>query len=88
MLPSRKVTDLTPLHRFPCWHLKRDVNVLLDGTVPVCREDLKGEHPLGNIFSDSFEQIWERGGEWYGRHIAEDYPRLCGDCDEYYTYNF
>ena len=88
MLPQKKVTDLSPLNRFPCWHLKRDLHVLLDGSVPVCREDLTGEHSLGNIFSDPLEEIWERGKEWYEMHIAGEYPRLCGDCDEYYTYNF
>jgi spiro-SPASM protein len=87
-LPQRKVTDLSPLNRFPCWHLKRDLNVLLDGSVPVCREDLRCEHTLGNIFTDPLEKIWERGNEWYQMHIAGEYPQLCGDCDEYYTYNF
>ncbi len=88
LLPRKKVTDLSPLTRFPCWHLKRDLHVLLNGSVPVCREDLKAEHTLGNIFSDTIESIWERGEEWYRMHIDEEYPWLCGDCDEYYTYNF
>ena len=88
LLEPRKVTDLSPLKRFPCWHLKRDLNILLDGTVPVCREDLKVNHPLGNIFTDSLEEIWSRGEEWYLKHIREDYPQLCVNCDEYYTYNF
>lgn len=87
-LPQRKVTDLSPLNRFPCWHLKRDLHILLDGTVPVCREDLKGEHSFGNIFADPIEDIWDRGMDWYQMHIAGNYPDLCGECDEYYTYNF
>ena len=87
-LPQRKVTDLSPLNRFPCWHLKRDLSVLLDGTVPVCREDLKKEHTLGNIFTESLETIWSRGEEWYLKHVSGEYPALCEVCDEYYTYNF
>lgn len=88
VLPERKITDLSPLVRFPCWHLKRDLHVLIDGTVPVCREDLAGVEILGNIFTDDLAEIWERGEGWYLDHISVDYPDLCKGCDEYYTYNF
>jgi len=87
-LSERKVTDLSPLKRFPCWHLKRDMVVLLDGSVPVCREDVDRKHILGNIFDESIEIIWERGADWYEKHIREDYPEVCRSCDEYYTFNY
>ncbi len=88
LLPQRKVTDLSPLKRFPCWHLKRDLSILLDGSVPLCREDIKHEHALGNIFTDPLEEIWKKGEEWYLKHTQGEYPGLCRECDEYYTYNF
>ncbi len=88
VLPDRKVTDLSPLKRFPCWHLKRDLNILLDGSVPFCREDLSKKNLLGNIFKDSIEEIWKRGEQLYLKHLKADYPELCLKCDEYYTYNF
>ena len=87
-LPQRKVTDLSPLDRFPCRHLQRDLSVLLDGTVPLCREDLRGEEVLGNLFSDSLESLWEKGAARYREHLCKNYTSLCGNCDEYYTYNF
>ena len=87
-LPERKVTDLSPLNRFPCWHLKRDFHVLLDGTVPACKEDLERKHVWGNAFKQPLDEIWKQGQEWYRLHIAGDYPQLCRECDEYYTYNF
>jgi spiro-SPASM protein len=87
-LPDRKVADLSPVKRFPCWHLKRDMAILLDGTVPLCREDLRREHVLGNAFGEELALIWDRGEELYLQHIAEKYPSLCASCDEYYTYNF
>ncbi len=87
-LPERKVTDLSPIERFPCWHLKRDLAVLLDGSVPMCREDLKGEYVLGNVFQESLEEIWKRGESYYRLHLEGEYPGLCGRCDEFYTYNF
>ncbi len=87
-LPSRKVTDLSPLERFPCWHLKRDLPVLLDGTVLLCREDLKMERVGGNIFTDSINNIWKAGEDLFNDHTAGNYPSICERCDEYYTFNF
>jgi len=87
-LPDRKVTDLSPLNRFPCWHNKREIAVLIDGSVPLCREDLKKQHRLGNAFTDPMEKIWKEGEAVYHRHVSGDYPDLCKGCDEYYTFNF
>ena len=88
------VSDLSPLIRRPCWHLMRDLPILLDGTVPLCREDLgalagKAEHgTLGNVFSDELATIWERGFPAYKQHCGAVYSGLCEKCDEYYIYNF
>jgi spiro-SPASM protein len=88
VLPDRKVSDLSPLRRFPCWHLRRDMPVLMDGTVPMCREDLESKNVLGNLFTEELSKIWEKGEALDQRHIALDYPRMCACCDEWYTYNF
>ena len=77
-----------PLKRFPCWHLKRDLAVLLDGRVPMCREDVGLRHPLGNLFEEDLATVWERGREPYLGHLRQEYPPLCAGCDEYYTFNF
>ena len=87
-LPDLSVADLSPLNRFPCWHLKRDVSVLIDGSVPLCREDVNGSIILGNLETDSLADIWKRGEEYYLLHCGREYPDLCRGCDEYYTYNF
>jgi len=87
-LPDRKVTDLSPVKRFPCWHIKRDVTVLMDGRVLLCREDVEQKHLLGNILQDELPDIWGRGEDYYLRHIREDYPGMCAGCDEYYTFNY
>jgi spiro-SPASM protein len=54
-LPDRKVTDLSPVKRMPCWHIKRDVTILLDGRVLLCREDIGAGHLLGNIFQEKLQ---------------------------------
>jgi spiro-SPASM protein len=88
MLPDRKVADLSPVKRFPCWHLKRDMAVLLDGTVPLCREDVRVQTPLGNALSEDLGTVWERAQKIYTAHVSGAYPGICAGCDEYYTYNY
>jgi spiro-SPASM protein len=92
-LPKLQASDLSPVKRLPCWHLMRDMVILIDGTVPVCKEDSAalgdaGGRTLGNAFNDPFEEIWKKGEALYLDHGALKYPGPCAECDEYYTYNF
>ena len=93
-LPALQASDLSPVKRRPCWHIQRDMNILLDGRVPCCREDLAalkgdGDKPLwGNAFTEDLSVIWERGMAVYREHCACEYKGICAHCDEYYTYNF
>lgn len=98
LLPERKVTDLSPLSRRPCWHLKRDLAILIDGKVPLCRDCARGEIMLGELFNGEEEvdeaelrirlaSIWEAGERYHRLHVAGLYPEPCAACDEYYTYN-
>ncbi len=87
-LPQRKVADLSPLTRAPCWHLKRDMAILMDGRVPACREDVRASRILGNAFTDDLGEIWRRGEELHARHLKGEHPGICASCDEWYTYNF
>jgi spiro-SPASM protein len=88
LLPDKRVSDLAPIKRFPCWHLQRDLTVLVDGTVPLCREDLRQSRVLGNAFDDGVQAVWEKGASSYADHVAGRYPGICEQCDEYYTFNF
>lgn len=88
VLPQRKIGDLSPLERPPCWHLQRDLYVLVDGTVLLCREDLDASLALGNALREGVERVWEAGGAHFGAHVEGRYPSLCERCDEYYTFNF
>jgi spiro-SPASM protein len=96
---KKQASDLSPVERQPCWHLMRDLPILLDGTVPCCREDLSvfagvKDKILGNAFSDSLDTIWSRGEKFYVQQCAlsgpkkPEYQGCCAVCDEYYTYNF
>ena len=87
-LPDRRVADLSPVTRFPCWHLMRDFPILLDGTVPLCREEITRERVLGNALTEELAVVWDRGAALHESHLARHYPGRCAGCDEYYTYNF
>ncbi|MDC7234127.1 MAG: spiro-SPASM protein [Spirochaetales bacterium] len=88
VLEERKMTDLSPLKRFPCWHLKREMTILMNGDVILCREDLNKDHILGNCFTSDLEEIWEKGRTFYSEQLKGDYSGICRNCDEYYSYNF
>ena len=92
-LEKKQASDISPIIRQPCWHIMRDMPVLIDGSVPLCKEELavlKGgkNNILGNIFTDSLETIWHNGERHYAEQCGKNYIKLCKDCDEYYTYNF
>ena len=87
-LPDRRPADISPLHRHSCWHLKRDLSICTDGTVPLCKEDVNRSVVLGNAFTMPLETIWENGQVFYREQIQSCYKGVCEHCDEYYTYNF
>lgn len=87
-LDNLQPADLSPLDRFPCWHLKRDMPILINGQVPICRTDLGRREALGNAFEEDLESIWSRGESLHEAHIRSEFPGPCEKCDEYYTFNF
>jgi spiro-SPASM protein len=88
VLPRRQASDLSPVERRPCWHIMRDMPILVDGTALFCRETLSREGNCGNVFGESLDAVWQRGMKRYAEHCRSVYSGPCAGCDEYYTYNF
>lgn len=87
-LDNRKVADLSPLKRFPCWHLKRDLHITTEGNVTLCFNDINGDNLLGSLVDDDINDIMTKKKAHYQKHIDVEYCDMCRDCDEYYTFNF
>lgn len=90
LLDDRTIADLTPLDRFPCWHLQRDMEIFVNGDVPVCKQDINGKYIIGNLRNESIVQIWEKMLPFYIDNYKFNFKKLpdCKNCDEWYTYNF
>ncbi len=86
-LPQFKPADLSPINRNECWHLRRDLQILSDGSVPLCREYMF-DSCVGNAFYENLEDIWNKGVPLLESHINKEYPDICRNCDEFYTCNF
>lgn len=87
-IPQHRVADISPIKRCECWHLKRDMYILENGDVLMCREDAFRKNIIGNIFFDELETLHEKNLITYLEHVEKKYKGLCENCDEYYTYNF
>ena len=87
-LKDRSAINLEPLKRFPCYHLKRDLVILVDGRVAFCKQDISGEKSLGNAFEDSIKVLWDRLENYYIKDHQGYIDEFCRDCDEWHTYNF
>ncbi|MCR4790049.1 MAG: spiro-SPASM protein [Treponemataceae bacterium] len=87
LLEQKKTADLAPLTRNVCWHLRRDMVILFDGSVPLCQDFLLNSDQ-GNVFTDSLEEIWKKRDSEIENQMNGKYNSICGKCDEYYIYNF
>lgn len=86
-LDEKKVADLSPIERNPCWHLRRDFCIFVDGSVPLCRSSLF-QNIIGNVFKESIEVIWKKMNSFLENDMKKNYTDFCKNCDEYYTFNF
>ena len=90
LMPERRISDMTPLERFACWHLRRDLFIRSDGSVAFCKQDLSNQQERGHLDDSSLLEIWKNSSQYWADHIKGDYNHKpnCRECDEYFTFNF
>ena len=69
VLPELKSADLSPVNRIPCWHLRRDMTILSDGSVPFCSQ-LSFPQKAGNVLTDGIEKVWSEFRSVLEAHLA------------------
>lgn len=87
LLPDEKSADLSPIDRNVCWHLRRDMSILTNGDVLLCKEYVL-DNVIGNVFKEDLVEIWKKMDCVLEEHINCKYTNKCEKCDESYTYNF
>jgi hypothetical protein len=59
--PDRATVRLTLAERTCCRRLLKEMLILADGAVPVCRMDFEAAEPAGNVAEKSVEELWTAG---------------------------
>ncbi len=88
-IKDRSYSDLSPLERTPCWHLQRDFNILSDGRVIFCKQDVNGDHVRGDLNEESIQQIFSKSKASFLKDFGKHYETNpdCSSCGEWYTFN-
>lgn len=92
LMPERRVSDMTPLERYACWHLRRDLFVRANGDIAFCKQtvDQSKNSARGNLTKDKLADIWANQRADFTANYHAKYPAHlpCVACDEYFTFNF
>lgn len=86
-LENLEIADLTPVERFPCYHLRREIFILSDGKIALCYSDFNGKI-LNLTIEDDIIKIINSMKIIYKNHCENSYIDLCYKCNEFYTYFF
>jgi spiro-SPASM protein len=92
LMPERRVSDMTPLERYSCWHLRRDLFIRANGDIAFCKQtiDQTKNSARGNLSKDALADIWSAQRKDFVLNFQQKYPSHlpCAGCDEYFTFNF
>ena len=85
VLADKKVVDLSPLERFECYHLRRELylNSALD--VYYC---MYSDKKIGNAGCEKLTELVNKQKNAFILHAQGQMEEFCRKCDDYYTFNF
>jgi len=85
-LKDKRVVDLSPLERIPCFHLRREIFINSSGFVRFC--SYNNEKIVGDCNNEKIDVIIEKMKILYQKNALAQYEDFCKDCDDYYLFNF
>lgn len=89
-LEDKDVVDLTPVVRYPCFHIRRDLYILSDGSISLCKSDFNGEILNFNFYDNDFNLLDSLNKKlpFFKSHCNKEYHDICKKCNEFYTFYF
>ena len=84
-LPDKKSVDLSPLERFECYHLRRELYLDSSLNAYYC---MYSDKKIGNAANESIAELMSKLKSAYVSHAVGEPEDFCRQCDDYYTFNF
>lgn len=87
IMNDKKVVDLSPIERIPCFHLRRELYVTSNGNVPACLYS-RYKSKIGDLNNESLNDVMKKLNNEYIKNTKKEYLEYCINCDDYYLFNF
>ena len=83
---DNKVVDLAPIKRHPCFALRRELTILNDGSILLCRQS---DEIIGSLSQESLMSIWKKNQSPFDKHSKQEYDicKTCKSCDDWWVWN-
>ncbi len=85
---DKSVMNMCPPSRSRCNSLFRDMMILADGDLVLCRQDYAGQMRIGNVVTGTAIELWhsQQVEQVRNDHLAGDYDRceMCGKCRQWF----
>lgn len=85
VLSDKKTVDLSPLERFECYHLRRELYLDCGLNAYYC---MFSDKKIGSADNESITELMGKLKKAYISHAAGEMEDFCRKCDDYYTFNF
>ena len=84
--PLRRRRRHGPAKRKPCRRLWERLRILADGTAVPCDQDLHAQLPLGNIQTQSIQELWQNANALRAKHAEGNSNEIdpCRHCREWH----
>ncbi|HPP04849.1 MAG TPA: spiro-SPASM protein [Spirochaetota bacterium] len=85
-IQDRKVVDLTPLERIPCFHLRREIFINSNKNLMLCYYCIIQK--LLDLEDSTITEAIKKLELEYIENANKNYRECCKKCDDYYIFNF